>query len=224
MADDDLRLQVGEPIQLEMLSDKGQQRHTVKVIGYVPHRSILVTMPRVGGKVVMMREGLVMNARLLTNNRAMGFTTSLLRAPLQPYPYMHLSYPRDLQATVVRSSHRVAVNLVVAIRTQFAREDSNEMDEQAIMVDISLGGALLQAVLPLGTVGQTITLATRLVVAEMERFLTLEATIRSIRAQSGVNKLVASHYIHGVEFLPMPPHEKLVVHGFVCEQIIASLI
>ena len=54
---EEIRLPVGESLQLQWLAGEQSIRHYSRLIGYVKGQSVLVTAPTVNGKVVLMREG-----------------------------------------------------------------------------------------------------------------------------------------------------------------------
>ncbi|CAK0764541.1 Flagellar brake protein [Gammaproteobacteria bacterium] len=221
-ADSGLKFQVGDTVQLELLSDLGQsqQRYLVKVIGYVPNQSILVTTPSVKNKVVLIRVGQLMNVRLMAARRLIGFRSNVLRTQFRPYPYLHLSYPEKFSSVKIRRSQRAMVHIIAGIKNEKMPEKDNI---PALILDISVGGALIESSQPLGVTGDKILIAVRLLVAELERYLSLVAVIRSIQATEGSSKSTTNMYHHGVEFITAPSESGLVLHGFVHEQIVNSL-
>ncbi|CAK0738400.1 hypothetical protein CCP3SC1_1070009 [Gammaproteobacteria bacterium] len=220
--DNGLRLQVGDTLQMELLSDAGQsqQRYLVKVIGYVPARSILVTTPTAGNKVILMRVGQLMNVRLMGARRLIGFRATVLRTLFTPYPYLHLSYPQELSSVELRRTQRVTVQIICAVQnsTVLAKESL-----PAVILDLSVGGALLEAPRPLGIAGDAVAVAARLSIAQVERYLSLPGIIRTVQTVEGTGKNTPPLYQHGIEFLSMTPDTSLVLHGFVYEQIVTSL-
>jgi c-di-GMP-binding flagellar brake protein YcgR len=217
-----LRLQVGEPVQLEVLSDGRQQRRHVKVIGYLPGKSLLVTAPTTGGKVMLMREGQVVNVRLMTGGKVYAFTSPVLRAPVQPYPYLHIGYPNALSSVQVRRAQRVPVHLVAAVQNETAAKQNNGDSPlvAAQIADISVGGALLECQHLLGEIGDVVNISARLKVGALERYLSIPGVIRSSHPpREGEEPAHAC----GVEFLVERSDDALVLHGFVYEQIVSSV-
>jgi len=219
--DKELRLQVGDTLHLEIVSDLTEQRHPVKVIGYAPGLSIVVTTPRIEKKVRLVQIGQTVNIRLMGARRIIGFRSSVIRTLFTPYPHLHLSYPKELSSIELRRTQRVTVNIVAAIKNEkFSGEPI-----PAIFIDLSAGGGLLESDFPLGAMGDALSIAIRLQVAEQERYLSLSAKIHSIQPAEGISKISASpRSQHGIEFLAVPPDNRLVLYAFVYEQIVASLL
>ncbi len=217
--DSGLRLRVGDSLQIELLTDIGQsqaQRYAVKVIGYHTGKSIIITTPTTGDKVVLLRVGQLVNVRLFGAKRLIGFRSSILRTLFVPYPYLHLSYPQELSSVELRRNQRIPVQAICAVKN-----DSHPGTDPipAVIVDLSVSGALVESPKPLGALGNTIAIATRLSVARSERYLSLPGVIRSVQL---MEKNTPPVHQYGIEFQTMSPDTSLVLHGFVYEQIVIS--
>ena len=86
-------------------------REVVRVIGYVPGSSLIVTMPTNKGKVKIVREGQAYKARMLLGDSVVGFEAKVLFVSLKPYPHMHLQYPKEFAQIIVRNKHTLAVEI-----------------------------------------------------------------------------------------------------------------
>ncbi|MGD8937672.1 MAG: flagellar brake protein, partial [Thiogranum sp.] len=71
----DLKMQVGETLQLQPRDGEDSRRMQVRLIGYLPGASLLVTTPKVGDKVMIVREGQPYVVRMMIGNRIVGFAT-----------------------------------------------------------------------------------------------------------------------------------------------------
>lgn len=220
--DSGLKLQVGDGIQLELLSDTGQSQHRylVKIIGYVQNKSILVTTPTIGNKVVLIRVGQLINVRLIAARRLIGFKGNVLRTQFTPYPYLHISYPDKFSSIEIRRSQRVKIHIIAGIQNKkiFGNEPI-----PVVILDISIGGALIESSRPLGISGDKISIAICLSVAQIEHYILLPAAIKNSQMIEGTTKSATPMYQHGVEFMTMLPEVSLVLHGFVYEQIVNSI-
>ncbi len=65
MAEDRLKLQVGDMVQLQRVSPEHDDRFNVRVIGYLTGQSLLVTAPTINGKVQIIRDGQGFVVRML---------------------------------------------------------------------------------------------------------------------------------------------------------------
>ena len=61
----DLELQVGEALQLQFMDDETRGQFYVRVIGFIPGRSVLVTTPEKGGLPMHVRENRAVLVRSL---------------------------------------------------------------------------------------------------------------------------------------------------------------
>ena len=229
MDDEQLKIQVGDAIQLQPMADEQEQaRYYVKVIGCLPGRSLLVTTPRVKGKALLVREGQIYAARLLSGNNAFGFISSVLMACNRPYPYLHLEYPRHLERMVVRRAQRAAVDIIASAQ----KVDSGHEGEanaqgdgghSVLIRDLSTTGSGLLAEHPLGQEGELLTVSLKLEVSGVEQYLTLPAVIRNQREIEEEKRRDKFAYQYGVEFQMIEPNDAIVLHAFVYEKIVEAL-
>jgi c-di-GMP-binding flagellar brake protein YcgR len=219
MSSNHLALEIGDNLQLQFVDD--DLRHYVKVIGYVPGKSLLVTTPKQDGKFLLVREGQRVVVRLMSGNEIVGFTVAVLRSQVQPYPYLHLDFPKDMQAVTVRKALRVKLDMAASVRP--CQKDTSEADSEqparaVTLQDMSTSGALLVADKPLVSEGQNILLSLQLDVADSTEEITLLAVVRNIRPERG-ERAGERHYLHGVEFRLADRQQSILVHAFVYERI-----
>lgn len=210
-----LHIRVGDTLQLQFLNEDPQRRHYVHVIGYFENHSLLVRTPVVDGKVMLVREGSIVNVRMMTGMYVYGFSSRILRTCSIPYPYLHLEYPRNLEQTVVRSAQRVQTNIVVSIRV------NNIEGFTGNIVDASTQGALLKCSDPIAKVGDHLTLTTRLTVGGISKYIGLKALVRNIHESSEENG-DSSGYLFGIQFQSMEDDDHILLQAFVYEQILTG--
>ncbi len=222
MATDNLFLDVGDVLQLQFLPDESNARHYVKVIGFLPEKSLIVTTPHVNGKVMLVREGQPLAVRLLAGNSVMAFTVSILRSCARPYPYLHLSFPNDLQTIMVRKAQRIGYKTSASVRDCGPMAAGKSTEETKVDVeDMSTTGALLIAPNKLGDVKDLLSVKLQLMVAQDDEQLLLIAVIRNVRQRKNDSSGEAV-YLHGVEFQFADRQESIMLHAFIYEQIANS--
>ncbi len=214
MKEDLLKLQPGDTIQLQFFDDN-TKRFYVKLIGYLPGHSVIVTTPRVDGKITIIKQDQLFVVRLLTGNTVCGFSARLLHSSARPYSYLHLSYPDELETTIVRKAQRLSLNWIVVVQNE-EPERTFDIPETAILIDISTGGAFIKADRLLGEKGDELTLTTKVLIGDVEHTLTLPSIIR--RAEIPDDHAKEIKYCYGIEFLNAEDIDKLILHGFVYEQ------
>jgi c-di-GMP-binding flagellar brake protein YcgR len=216
MSQTDLKLQVGEPLQLQPRDGEGSRRMHVKVIGYLPGQSLVVTTPRVRDKVMIIREGQPFVARVMIGNRIVGFATTVLRSCAVPYPYLHLSYPEEMEQITVRKAQRVRVKLFASVKNSNP-EFQSQKPQPVTVVDISTSGAQVISGDAIGEVGDRVQLNCLLRVGDTEKLLTIPALLRNVHLEDEGG---ADNYSHGLEFQLTDQQDIFALHGFVYEQIV----
>ena len=218
MTDEILKLNTGNNIQVQLLADQNDTRYMVRVIGYEPNVSLLVSTPRANGLPAIVRDGQTVTVRLLTGNTVYGFESQILRICRLPFPYLHLSFPRTFESMVVRKAQRASANVIASVENSNRVTDVSEPFSAKIS-DLSIAGAMLEAPLPMGEVGDALMIRAKVQVAGMEKYLALAAIVRAVRVREATAPGGKMLYLHGVEFQLLDPDDQLVLHGFVYEQI-----
>ncbi len=214
----DLKIQVGEPLQLQPRDGGDSKRLHVNLIGYLPGTSLLVTTPMAADKVMIIREGQPFVVRVMVGNRIVGFTTTVLRSCSRPFPYLHLSYPEEMEQITVRQAQRVRVKLFASLKNtnpdfQFDKPQS------ATIVDLSTSGALLVSSEQLGEVDDEVTVNCAVKIADAEKLLTLPAILRNVHIEPSEEHGEHSYY-HGLELKVKKEQDTFALHGFGYEQIV----
>ncbi len=211
----EIKVNIGESIQLQDPSSKTDERIFVKLIGYRDDKSILVTMPRANGDLIRVVNGQLFIVRLFSGQTVYAFNVTVMESKASPYPYLHLSYPKKVESVVVRNAQRVNVELIVSV--QNGDPDKNNDDSvSAKLTDISTGGAKLSTITPIGSVGDDISMSARLTVGGVEQYLQILATVRRVETEEADNK---RSYSYGLEFRFVEEKDRLVLHGFVYEEL-----
>ncbi|MFC1773143.1 flagellar brake protein [Pseudomonadota bacterium] len=220
MEHSDLKIPVGEHLQLQTRDGHDDRRLQVRVVGYMPGASLLVTTPKVGDKVMIMREGQPFVVRMMIGNRIVGFATTVLRSCSRPFPYLHLSYPDEMEQITVRKSQRVKVKLFASLKNDNP-DYQFKKPHPATVVDLSIEGALVVSSEQLGDEGDKISLNCVFKVGAAEKLLALPAIIRNIQMGNSDEYGEGSYY-HGLEFKLDGVQDTFALHGFVYEQIVKA--
>lgn len=216
----ELELDFGDVLQMQFLPDESQLRHYVRVIGYLPNQSILVTTPHVNGKIMLVRESQRVAVRTMTKGNIIAFTGSVLRSCARPYPYLHISYPTDLQTLALRKSQRINFTGIAEVRENSPPSDSQGSPQtyQVYIQDMSTTGALLISEQRFGQIKSLLSMRMNLHVAGGdERFATI-AIVRNIRERT--NEQSHLEYLYGVEFKTVDRRDVILLHAFINEQIV----
>lgn len=212
---EDIRLSVGENLQLQSQIQGQTDRHAVKLIGYLKGGSVMVTTPKQNGYTMLLREGQAFVVRFFSGKSAYAFTTTVLKSLNTPYPHLHLTYPSEVRGLLVRSGKRANVNLIASV-SQVGGETRG-----ATLHDLSLGGAMLSSKLKLGKVDERIQIKAKVSVSELDQFLSLTAVVRNVRAET-LPEDGAVRYQHGVQFVDVEPPTQLALSAFVFQSLLDS--
>lgn len=109
---DQIKLGIGDTIQLQFQSDVEPSRCFVTLIGYLEGQSVIVTTPIINGSLMLVREGQDFVVRLFSGKTAYAFTSMAKRVTNTPYPHLHLAYPKEVRGLVVRGSSRGRINII----------------------------------------------------------------------------------------------------------------
>lgn len=219
MASTGLPVEIGDNLQLQFFGTNEDARYYVKVIGYLQDKSLLITAPHVNGKLLTVREGQRLAGRLLAGSDVIGFTSSILRLCGRPYPYLHISYPHDMQAITVRKAARVSLTMKGVVRRC---DDGNADDSTAaalpvVVDDLSTSGARLVTNEFIAEKGDLVNITIRVKVAGVEEDLNLVAIIRNVREEETEDG--NTQLLHGVEFQFTDRSQSVLLHAFVYEYL-----
>lgn len=214
MAENDLDLKhnVGDTLQLQFSPGKAEDRFYVKLIGFLKDKSILVTAPRDDGVPLRILADQKFIVRMISGNSAQGFSANAIHSTKHPYPHLHLTYPTELESITVRKAERIDCKLIVSVQNEAAGKAFPEK-KSASMENLSTVGSQLTTNESLGEVGETISISCKVTVATMEMYLNIQGIIRRISEKDDIVE-------HGIEFITPDDKDKLLLHGFIYEQLL----
>lgn len=173
---DKLGLRIGSTLHLEARDQSS--RYLVKLIGYLPNHSIIVSAPVVDGKQVFLKQDRPFTVRSLAQNNAFAFQSAVKAVCMQPYPYIHLEYPRDMMTIQVRNAVRLDVDIPASVTSEFDM-GTGEWPKSAVIYDLSKTGAGIYSQEKLGESGDEIVLKFPVQVAGIRKKFKLSALIRN---------------------------------------------
>lgn len=217
---EDMKLVYGYPLQLQTSNAAGQpERFSCRLIGCLPGRSILLSVPKAAGKLVRFRGGQKVVARLMVDNGIGIFASVVEVQTADPYPILHISYPDNVSFKGIRGATRVAVEQAVVISNL---PNTNSAVSAGSIMDISVTGARLGVTSELGTIGDKLQLSFNVSVAGIARELVIEAIIRS--RVEGEQQGFSDEITYGVEFVAPAEDGRLLLYAYVYAQICSEEI
>ena len=143
------------------------------------------------------------------------FRSTAIHATSRPYPHLHLTFPDKLESSTVRKAERVDCKLIVSVQNEEANKSFPE-GKSAAMKNLSTAGAQLITNEPIGDNGDKISITCKVTVAHFEQYLNITGIIRRIAEKEDD----ADKIEHGIEFTIPDDKDKLLLHGFIYEQML----
>ncbi|HEY8940769.1 MAG TPA: flagellar brake protein [Cellvibrio sp.] len=213
---EELKLAYGYPLQLQTASGTGQpERFSCRLIGCLPGRSLLLSVPKQSGKLVKFRPGQKIVVRLMIDNGIGIFAGIVESLTLDPYPILHLSYPESVTFKGIRSATRVVVyeNVVVSNTSlDFAPATSG------VISDISISGARVELNDEIAEIGDVLELKAQVDIRELRRDLVLTGIVRS-RVDPTDNHIEGMLVSYGLEFNLQTEEQRLLMYAYVFSQM-----
>jgi c-di-GMP-binding flagellar brake protein YcgR len=211
---DAIKLMPGDALQLQPLQEGQTERFTVHVIGVMKPKSVLVTAPLVEGKLIFVRDGQTYLVRAFSGLNVCAFKAKVLKSQLQPFPYLHLSYPDSVQAMRIRKAMRAPASIIVAAQ-------QSEEDRQigaGKLVDISVGGAKMLSPMPLGHLGDSLWLSFKVQLADMEEYVKTPVVIRSEGEEEDEQGKRMKAF--GIQFGELGQSQRLIIMNLVYQHLL----
>ena len=212
---DQIKLNIGDSIQLQFQSELEQSRCFVTLIGFLEGQGVIVTTPIINGSIQLIREGQDFVVRLFSGKSAYAFSTTTKRVTNAPYPHLHLSYPKEVRGLVVRGSSRARANIICHASLE------GGAGYACVARDISIGGALISSKDRIGDAGGNLILKFRVKVNDAEHLLALNCKIRSVNQSRSTIEEAAS-YMHGLSFEEVSSQDVLVISTLLYQNIIRT--
>jgi len=210
---DDMRLGVGDRLQVECPVATGGQRTFVRVVGYMPESSLLVTIPSAAGQRISLVEGDLLIVRVFSRQNAFAFRSHVLRVCRLPFDYLHLSFPTTIQGSIIRKAARVQTELPAEAGADAGRAAA----VPGVLLNMSASGALLHSRHSLGDKGAIIRLRFTLRLHDVNNELVTLAEIRNVEQTVEAEGI---EYYYGLDFRDPQPRNGMLIRGFVYQTII----
>jgi len=207
---EDMRLKVGDRLQIQLPSSVAQDRLIVKLIGYIEDQCLLITAPSGPGILKSLVEGDRIVVRIFSGQGAFGFICFLDRIIRLPFEYLHLSFPREIQGLMIRKAPRVKTDISVKV-------DASAGAVDAFVANLSATGMSLRTQTRLGDKGGEISFTLPLALYDVKTELKLKGKIRAITSiplEGG-----GEEHQFGVELVDVRPEETLILQSVVHHEL-----
>lgn len=208
-----VKIGIGDVVQLQDFSS-ARHRYYVKLIGYLNKKSILVSHPMQDDKLLFVKKGEGFLVRGFSGTKTFDFTTDVVNVCLTPYPYLHLSFPSQVNTVNMRCAMRLRIRLVCSIKSK-----TSEQPIPATVDDLSISGARILSKVEFGQVGNEVELSFRLPVDGADHLIVVPASIRNVgvdKEDSSGERLMPI----GLEFLPSEGDERNTLQYFIYKNLV----
>ncbi|MBI5918402.1 MAG: flagellar brake protein [Nitrosomonadales bacterium] len=214
---DQIKLHIGDMMQLQIQSEHDGSRHYVTLVGYLKGQGVIVTTPQEDGKVMMVREGQAFVVRFFSGKNAYAFSAIAKRVTNVPFPHLHLTYPKEVRGMVVRRSSRARVNIIGSVSSPAGKKIA------CAVRDISAGGASIATKEAVGALGEHLVLSLLVKVSdEAEHVLNLEGQIRSVHEGLQPDEKTKATF-HGVSFENLSAQDSLVLTALLYNSMLGTV-
>lgn len=212
-----LKLHVGDRMQIEIPSVQHELKYFTTLMGYVKTLSVLLRTPTVNGLPLPMRDGEKLIVRGFSGMETFSFDTTVERICLEPFHYMHLSYPDTISTTPIRHEVRVRVSLPVKV---MPTETSNAI--HASISNISTAGILIDAEEELGSKNQEISVSFHFTIQPNDYDAHIETTalIQNVALQNNASGSFIFQY--GVKFLQLHSSQAILLQNLIYQKLLEN--
>jgi len=135
-----MNLQVGTRLQLLTHRRIKPVQHFSSLIGYLKDEYIILKIPMENGAPIALAEGERLTIRVFSGIKVCSFACTVERVFMRPLFYVHVSFPKSVQGTSLRTAMRVKVDLPARLG------GADHAGQQACtIVNLSVSGALVES-------------------------------------------------------------------------------
>ena len=196
-----LKLRAGTFVKLQSL-ERGVPDCEVEFVAALHGKSIFVAQP--GGAAG--RRGIQVGDRYLVRGfngtSEFTFTAEVLQVQDKLFPHAHLAYPDAVEVRVVRDELRVKVSIPVV-----AMPDGAIRPIFGTVKNLSVEGAMVESVVPMGSEGDKISIAFSIIFEERKVDLKIPAVIRNVHKPDA-----GGVFRSGLEFGDVVQNDKLILY------------
>ncbi len=212
----ELGLKMGDVMQLQISADS-DSRFPVKLLGFIPKCSVIISAPVNNGKTIFLKEEQIVTLRFVVNNAASGFSAKVLSFNSTPKPYIHLEMPQNLESVEVRNAVRVNTELAATM----VNETHKSHALKVIVANLSILGGRFTSDKKVALIGDKVSLTATIDLDEMEKIITIDCEIRNKGELSDTDS--KTRYWYGFNFIFADDEDRLLLKAFVYQEILRSL-
>lgn len=188
--------------------------HHVRLVGYAEKKSVIVSHPESEGQLLFVKNGTDFHCKGFHGKRAFHFHARAMHSQLQPYAYLHLTYPDKVCSKAVRSSHRIKTSIIASVMFAGAADSI-----PATIRDLGLNGVQIHLPDAPCKVGAQVQLAFRLTIDDEKQLFDIAAVVKRalpVTSEAGYRALEL-----GVQFIDLPLEKRRLLEIHVYRNLLA---
>lgn len=211
-----MNLQVGTRLQFITHRRVKPVQHFSSLIGYVKDEYIIFKIPMENGAPIALTEGERLTIRVFSGVKVCSFACTVERVFARPLFYVHVSFPKSVQGTSLRTAMRVKVDLPARLGGE---DHSGQQD--CTIVNLSVSGALIESPSRLPQDDEALTLQFTLKAPpdNQEVRVVTRAAIRNVNV---VQVGEAEVFTYGLQFIALDPVHYTLLQNMTYEALLAD--
>lgn len=214
---EDMRIRIGDRIQLQLPSSYGEERVFVKVIGFLDHVSLLVTTPDFNAHRPTLREKEKVLVRGFSKQVAFAFDSIIRKVNIFPFSYLHLSFPEKIQGSLVRKDLRIKIRIIASVKQ--ADEVNKDEKSSVIISNLSASGAYVLSKSNIFKKDQRIQITFQIKVHQIDNLMVMNAIVRNVQEEKNEAGAVIGVGL-GLQFVEIEPHSSMLLQSLAYQQMI----
>jgi len=211
-----MNLQVGTRLQLLTHRRIKPVQHFSSLIGYLKDEYIILKIPMENGAPIALAEGERLTIRVFSGIKVCSFACTVERVFMRPLFYVHVSFPKSVQGTSLRTAMRVKVDLPARLGGE------DQAGQQACtIVNLSVSGALVESRSRVPQDDEALTLQFTLNAPpdNQEVQIATRAAIRNVNVvQAGDGEL----FTYGLQFTALEAGHYTLLQNMTYEALLAD--
>jgi len=211
-----MNLQVGTRLQFITHRRVKPVQHFSSLIGYVKDEYIIFKIPMENGAPIALTEGERLTIRVFSGVKVCSFACTVERVFARPLFYVHVSFPKSVQGTSLRTAMRVKVDLPAQLGSE---EHSGQQD--CTIVNLSVSGALIESPrrLPQDEEALSLQFSLKAPPDNQEVRVVTKAAIRNVNV---VQMGEAEVFTYGLQFIALDPVHYTLLQNMTYEALLAD--
>lgn len=214
-----MNLQVGVRLQFITHRRLKPVQHFSTLIGWLKDEYLIVKIPMDNGAPIPLVEGERVTMRVFSGIHVCSFACTVERVFGRPLLYAHISFPRTIQGTSLRTAMRVKVDIPAKVIPKSAAVPGAD----CLLTNLSVNGARIEAKKNLPQDEDEIDLEFALLAPpnNQEIRVRTRAAVRNISALSG-GPQQAEGFAYGVQFVDLDPVHYALLQNLTYEALLAD--